>query len=396
MSTPRAWFDAYDNRFAVAIEQIEGALGIDPSCSNTNLYWIAVSNTSNPSGTWRVLALNMEFGPDGSGVADFTQFGFNAQGIFVSANVFNNTPSMNFDYAEIVGCPKQAFYNGGTINCNGGSDFTVSGVVVDTLEPVESLSTDFSPHAEYFVNTFNFNGDPSSHNCMSTACSGVEVWAWSDLATMNASSMTGEFVSTAHTYLQPPGADQPRCTGGHDCLVSDGPGIDSTPVYHAGHIFAVQETGVTNSSSQFVTGIQWFDLVPTLAPGFPTSITGLTEGQDGLLSGSNNFLSTIEPVIMPDLDNDLIIGYVYTGDTVFPSINFTFRRVSDPPSTLPGGLGIVEVAGTASSMDLAWGSYSSMSYPAPYQDFIWLAGEYSPTGNDWATELIKLRFNLNG
>lgn len=397
LSNPRAWLDAYDNRFAVAAEQIEGGLGFDTTCNFQTIYWIAVSNTNNPSGTWRVFSINMAIGSDPTGVADFTQFGFDADGIYVSANIWNRAGT-SFEYAEVVGCGKQAIYAGGAIVCNSWFGLNAGGVLVDKVNPVESLSTDFSPHAEYFVNTFDFNGDNNGHACKSAACSGIVVWSWSDPAntTGSGNEFIGHLISTSRTYLQPPGADQPRCTGGGDCLFSDNLGINSTPVYHSGHIFAAQETGVINTSGQFVTGIQWFDLVPSLTTGYPAEITGLAEYQDGLLAGKNSLISTIDPVVMPDLDNDLILGFVYTGDTVYPSINYTFRRVSDPLSTLPGGLGITAVKGTASSTDVFWGVYSSMSYPAPYQDFIWMASAYAPTGNDWATELIKLRFNLNG
>ncbi len=227
------------------------------------------------------------------------------------------------------------------------------------------------------------------------------VWSWTDPANISGSGdiLSGLIIGTLHSYSIPPNADQPSCTGGSDCLFDGFTGITGTPTYHAGHIYAAHETGVTNGASQLVSGIQWFDLQPELTTGWPAEINGLTEDQDGLLNAKNNFLSLINPVIMPDLDNDLILGYDYTGDTQFPSINYTSRRATDQPGVLPGGLGIVEQAGTASTTDTAgWGLYSSMSYPATYQDFIWFTSAYasSATTPDWSTELIKLRFNLDG
>ena len=55
LSDPRAWFDAYDNRLGVAMLQVEGAGGIAAGCTFVTKYWIAISNTNNPSGTWRDL-----------------------------------------------------------------------------------------------------------------------------------------------------------------------------------------------------------------------------------------------------------------------------------------------------------------------------------------------------
>jgi hypothetical protein len=406
----RAWFDTYDNRFGVAMLQLEGAGGAGvPNCSFNTTEWVAVSNTNNPSGTWRVFSYAMNLtGGDPTGWAYLNEFGFDADGLFFSANIMGqSTTKFSFEYAEMIGCGKQAIYDGGTIVCNsylgmGANNVNNTYDYFDSVQPVESLSTNFSPHAEYFVNTFDFNGDLQAHDCVAIACSGVAVWSWSDPANTSGSGnlLAGLLVSTAHSYVDPPPADQPQngCTGGNGCLFTYYTGITGTPTYHAGHIFAAHETGVTNASSQFVPGIQWLDIVPTLTSGWPTSIDGVTEDQDGLLNGKNNWLACVNPVIMPDQDNDLILGFGYVGDTQFPSLNFTFRRVTDTPGTLPGGLGIIATAGTAVTNQGSLGMWSAMSYPAPYQDFIWLTGEYvtSTSGAIWNTELVKLRFNLNG
>src|SRR5579859_5009776 len=61
LSDPRAFYDANDGRFWVAMLQVEGALGLN-SCPFLTRYWIAVSRTSDPRGSWNVYSFNMSLG----------------------------------------------------------------------------------------------------------------------------------------------------------------------------------------------------------------------------------------------------------------------------------------------------------------------------------------------
>lgn len=401
-SDPRAFYDPFDNRFGVAYLQVEGDFGVGGTCTFLTKYWIATSTTPNPNGSWRIFAINMAFGSDPTAGADFTQLGFNADGIYVSANMFGT----GF-YSEIVGCGKAQIYGGVAFTCNGYFDLTVTGPggvdFVDTVQPsLNPMSSDNSPTAEFFVNSFNF-GDPFGNDCITTACHGAAVWAFSDPGSAS-NVLSGAFVDT-NTYVEPPASDEPTqvtpggtigCTGGAGCIDAGDNRVSATTVYHAGALWAAHVTGITNASSQFVPGIQWWQFAPTLAPGYPTHITGVARVQDAYLNASNNFTSLSYPVIMPDLDNDIIMGYDYMGDTIFPSINFTDRRVTDPTNQMTGGLGIIAISGANSFGGSRWGDYEAMSYPATYQDTIWFSSQFANSSNDWATSIMRLHLQLNG
>ncbi|MGH2517918.1 MAG: hypothetical protein ACRDHP_19910, partial [Ktedonobacterales bacterium] len=393
LSDPRSWFDPFDNRWGEAELQVEGGLGIAPSCNFVTKYWIATSKTSDPNGGWNIFAINMAFGSDPTAAADYTQFGYNGDGLYVSANMFGT----GF-YAEVVGCgPKSSIYAGASFACHGYYNLTVGSVVIDTVNPVQNpMSSDNSPTSEFFVSSFN-SPDPFGNDCVSTACHGASIWSFSDPGS-GSNIFTGAFVDTSKTYVEPPGADQPSCTGGAGCVESLDTRVSATPVYHAGAIWAAHVTGITNASSQFVPGIQWWQFSATLAPGYPTHITSATEVQDAYLNASNNYTALTFPVIMPDLDNDIIMGYDYMGDTVFPSINFTDRRVTDPLNSMTGGLGIIAVSGTVSTSNSRWGDFEAMSYPATYQDTIWFSSQYAnpATSGDWITSIMRLHLAING
>src|SRR5260370_6143469 len=100
LSDPRAFYDPKDGRFWAAILEIEGAW--ENSCQEQTLYWIAVSQTSNPNGAWNVYAFNMAINVSGSCptcAADFTEFGFDQTAIYFSGNMFTQDGSA-FVYAE--------------------------------------------------------------------------------------------------------------------------------------------------------------------------------------------------------------------------------------------------------------------------------------------------------
>src|SRR5713101_1835221 len=91
MSDPRALYDPADGRFWAAMLQVEGAqaFGVALDCPYKSVYFIAVSQTSNPSGKWNVYEFNMETDVNGQKfAADFTQIGLNSQAVYFSANNF--------------------------------------------------------------------------------------------------------------------------------------------------------------------------------------------------------------------------------------------------------------------------------------------------------------------
>src|SRR5258705_474693 len=96
LSDPRALYDPADGRFWAAMLQIEGsvAFGVAPNCPYKSVYWVAVSQTSDPTGAWNVYEFNMEtdVGTQKFG-ADYTQIGINSQAVYFSGNMFGETGS---------------------------------------------------------------------------------------------------------------------------------------------------------------------------------------------------------------------------------------------------------------------------------------------------------------
>ncbi len=146
LSDPRALYDPADHRFWAAELQVEGGLGIAPNCPPKTVYFVAVSQTNDPSGNWNVYEFEMAHGTPFA--ADYTQIGLNHDAVFFSANMFGLTSGF---YGEVFEANKaqmeqgkanftaDGFYN---IQGNGpGVDIAQVGpFFADTLQPAMDLS----------------------------------------------------------------------------------------------------------------------------------------------------------------------------------------------------------------------------------------------------------------
>lgn len=395
LSDPRAFYDSTDARFGVAMLQVEGVPGLNPNCTFQSVYWIAVSTTSIPTGSWNIYAVNMICSGgapcDPTAGADYTQIGFNADGIYLSGNMFGGNFGGGYDYAELIGCNKAAMYAGVATSCSELIDLTVTGpggtVLIDTVNPVNTQEHDWSTHAEFFVSSFN-SPDPFGNNCVTAACHGATIWSMSAPGT-GSFAWGGVFVDT-NIYVEPPNSDQPGCTA---CVENIDTRVSGTPVYHAGSIFAGHDTAVFNGA-QVVGGIQTWEFRPTLSVGYPAVITGASENQDFYLAAGGD-TDVSFPAYAVDTENDLIMVYEYMGSTINPGVNYTGRRVTDPLNEFPRGLGRILKAGLAPTGDSRWGDYEAAGFDGFQNDNMWLAGEYSGANTDWATFIARVHFGLN-
>jgi hypothetical protein len=144
MSDPRAIYDPNDDRFIAAALEVEGAFGVN-DCPFKTLYWIAVSQTNDPRGSWNVYAFDMSLGTTNG--ADFTQIGLDDKGVYFSANMFNQAGDA-YEYAEIFGVSKAKMEAGQPVVAHGFFNLTVSGpggsLQIDTAQP--ALTEDRAGH----------------------------------------------------------------------------------------------------------------------------------------------------------------------------------------------------------------------------------------------------------
>ena len=369
MSDPRAFYISTDQRFVIAALQVDGPI-ISTTCAPLSKYWIAVSQTNNPNGKWNVYAFNMLQAP--GNVADFTQIGFDANGIYFSGNMYSSSSGF-YQHATIFGAPKAKMEAGMSVIANGFTNLKAGGLLVDTVQPSIELtqpSTGTPQPVEYFINSKNIL------NC-TAICSGVTVWSFANV--LGSPTLTAANIATK-TYSMPPAAKQPSGT-----INTDDQRISGTPVFEAGLISFGLTTAVKNSTTT-VAGIFWGQVKPTLSG---TTITGGSVFQSGYVSFTGN-RSAYYPAIATDSRGNVYMAFGSSSSTLDASGYYAGRKTTDALGTIEPAVKLG--SGTAVYPFKRWGDYSAAAIDGnTATSDAWFGVEFAVPSN-WATEVGATRF----
>ncbi len=378
----RAFYDPNDGRFWAAILQDENALGsFGDNCPFQALYWIAVSQSSNPNGAWNVYSFDMSNGTT-NGV-DFTEFGFDAQAVYLTGNMFNQSGS-TFQYAEVFAVSKALMESGASVTAHGFFNLQLNGVPVDSVQPVETEAHSYSgPNVGLFINSLNYKFGNTS---CSSGCQGLVVWALAN-PTSTSPSITSAFLTTT-TYTLAPYADEPGCT---HCIDTDETQILGTPIYHNGLISFALNTGV-NNGTQVVPGIFWGQVSPVLNEDTAT-ITSASVWQSGYFDYSGD-TAACYGALMPDNDGNLFMVFNRTSSSINPEVDYVSRRVTFSAGLFHDAGATLRVGDARFSAANLWGDFNATSYDGPSTDNVWFAGEYSSASGDWSTYIGESRLTL--
>ncbi len=388
LSDPRAFYDPNTGYFWAAILQIENAGGVSPDCNFLSRYWIANFNPGSGAGC----VYNFEMALGTTNWADYTQFGFSASTIGFTGNMFNNAGTA-YEYAEAQFASKQAMEQCKPVTTTAYTNLAVSNgtrtVLVDTVQPVETetpVAND--PGGLFLVNSFNINGDPNGNDCLTTACSGSVVWGYYPAN----GSLGGAVVTTGipnPTYLSPPNADEPGC---FQCVETIDTRITATPVYSVGGgqplITFSLDTAVNNggaSSLSVVPGILWGQIQVTFFKGNPVIVTG-TLYQSGYLFYPGD-RATSFGAEMQDKNGNVYMVYDTMSASLNPSIMVASRAKAEPLGTMGHTHFIIE--GPSATTNTRWGDYEAASYTGFSSNQIWVASQYSVSG-DWNTFISQV------
>lgn len=390
LSYPRAAYDPNANRFYVTAMQIEGGLGIGTACTALSTVWFAVSETANPTGAWHVYSLAI---PETSSTAfsDYTQFGFDTQGLYWSFNLFNSAGTALVNNV-VIGIRKAELLTGAAFNGYFFTGLNEGGKLVDTINPVESLARNAGPQGEILVDSYNINFGGGS---CSSGCSGLVVWDFSNIAFSGSSepSLTGATIASDSYTLPPMADDPPSCSA---CIETLDTRISATPIYQHGQVYAALDTAVNNGSGKNVPGILWFNLTAYLNPGTTTCPECTTmNGSTSVLQQGYFFFSGAAdayfPTLIPDDEGNLMMGFEFSSssDDIDPSQAYAGRRVTLPPGSMSDG-GIFAVKSTKASSQFRQGDYGASSWTGPGDDATWSTGEYTcATTGQWCTEIWR-------
>ncbi len=132
-----------------------------------------------------------------------------------------------------------------------------------------------------------------------------------------------------------------------------------------------------------VTGIRWYEI---RSPG--TAPTVFQQGTHAPTS-DHRWMGSVAM----DRQGNMALGHGVSSGSLFPSIRFAGRAVSDAPGTLGAEASLVEGAGSQVA-DSRWGAFSSLALdPADDCTFFYTAAYLKSTGTlNWSTRIGALRF----
>ena len=382
LSDPRALYDSADGRYWAAMLQVESALGVAAGCPFKSVFWVAVSQTGDPSGKWNVYEFNTSL--DGQFANDYTQIGVNGQAFYVSANMFGPSTGLNGGfYAELFEANK-AQMEQGTANFTPAAFYDMLGFgpgtrkaggpfVADTVQPALNIDSSAGA-AETFVDTVDGPDLNNGHLCgfagggMNQACSGLVVWQMSNPIAHDgggpAPTLTGSYVATNPFLLAPP-QTQPSCA---QCVDSLDLRITGTPVIRNGVLYATWDTAIQNAT-QLVPGIEWARV--NLSSGVATTDYFNFQGDGSATFGA----------LMPDAQGNLTMVFDHMSSTTFPEIRYITKAAgaanfSGPGVLLKAGESSYrpELCGTSIPV-CRWGDYEATSFDGA--GHIWFASEYA-------------------
>jgi hypothetical protein len=399
LSDPRALYDPIGGHFWAAMLQAEDSLGIAPDCAFKSVYYVAVSQTSNPNGKWNVYEFDMSMGRNFG--ADYTQLGINGQAVYFSANMFSNTD--NGFYAELFEANKAKMEDGkGGFTADGFFNLQAHGpgitaatgpFLADTVNPAINLDGSAGA-AETFVNTLDGPDPVNGHFCgftglgFSDSCSGMAVWKMTNSIAHDqggpAPTLTGTYVASK-PFLVSPAADQPSC---NQCVDALDLRFTGTPVVRNGVLYGTWDTAI-NNGSQTVPGIEWAQV----------KLSDLGD-EDASRTDYYNFSGDAAATfgtVMPDAKGNVVMLFEHMSHTVFPEARYIVKG-SDQNNFRGAGVLLKAgemsyrptLCGTSVLPVCRWGDFEAAS--ADLAGHIWFAGEYANLvntavnhGRNWGT-----------
>ncbi|HWG72504.1 MAG TPA: hypothetical protein VG184_00455 [Acidimicrobiales bacterium] len=411
LSDPKCYYDPGTSRWFMSLL----AFSVDPATGafgNTGTQYIAVTATSDPTGTWNIYS----FATTDDGTAgtpshpgcpcfgDQPLLGADANGIYITTNEYSiSGPAYNG--AQIYAMSKAGLETGtntAVTHLQPGSDPGVTstlGGVAFSIQPATSPASGYQTAAngtEYFQSALDFGAAPA----LGTRADRIAVWSLTNTASLDTATPSvslSAVVLPSEEYTQPPNATQAPGT----LVISKRlPLLDANDdrmnqvVFANGQLWSGLNTAVKTPQGPTLAGIAWFVTDPA---------TGASGALSAAMAGQGYLAVNGEDVMYPSIGvtpaGKAAMAFTLVGPDYHPSAAWA------PVSTSGVGPIYVAAAGKNAADDFSavkafggsgsirWGDYSAaVSDPS---GTIWMAAEYisgleSTAFANWATYVYNV------
>ncbi len=344
---PRVVYDKDSGRwFAVSADNAGGA----------NNFLLAVSATSNPSGSWKALKIDSDTA--NTRFADFPTLGVDKQGVYLTANMFPVTGSNASIDVTIMSLPKADLLLS-TPSVASKSEFQIVG-----------LSRGFAIQP-----AVNFSGSADNKSELLGVSASSFNLIRSDILNPGSAGATLTSPTTiTRSGSNPPSADQPGTAANFH---TGDDRFSANTVISNGSLWAVHSTSVSGRAA-----VEWLRINPAT-----NSVI-----QSGIISDPS--LAFFYPSIAVNEFDQVLIGFSGSDASIFGSSYYVFGETSGNTTTFSS---VAQAkAGSAQYQFLdgigrnRWGDYSATVVdPVNPSDF-WTFQLFAPSTNNWQVQVTQL------
>ncbi len=353
---PRIMYDQYNSRW-IYLTLALGASGVSQIA-------IAVSDDSNPHGSWNRFILNSALDLGGGDIAwlDYPMVGYSKDALVIGGNMFGST---NFAGRALVVRTAGLYDNTGLTAASFLLNWPADG---HSLQPGET----FTPSATTIYGINLASG------------SSVRLWAFTgvDTATPALTSTTLPVLPFAGVGFVPSGSSGAGLDAISDRVLD---AMSRDNFFLAAH--SITKIGDNKSS------VRWYevDMGSWPASGLPSMAQ-----QGNITLGTGQY--ALMPAITKNSFGDISIIYTRSSTSIFSDLVVSTRVVSDPPGTmgfptlLRSGLG----SNDSFSSRARWGDYFAALVDPTDDATFWGDGQVTRADGFWATEIQSWTVTTGG
>ena len=356
---PRVIYDQYAQRWVVtALEKTS-----DFTQSN---YEIAVSQTSDPTGSWYAFSSNamLDGSTQTSYWADYDNLGYDNSAIYITSNQFTSTDL--FEYAKIRIFNKSQLYNNQTLTYTDFVDMTDNYGNVFALVPAQNFGTTTS---EYLLNTEEWGA------------SSITVWRIDNQ--LNSPSLTQQAIINVASYSSNYPANLVK-EEGTSLYINGGDSRAQQVIFNNGFLYTSFNT-LYNWGSGTVEAIRY----EKVDVNSNSSVIDALYGADGYYY--------FYPQIGIDNYGDIALVFNRSSSNEYPGVYMAYRSANDASASsseaLQAGAGTFTNSNALDKNgNIRWGDYSGIGLDPSSDNQLWFCGEWATNSNDWSTQIGSFKF----
>lgn len=387
---PKVIYDQHAGRFVVVALERTDTFQSEPS--NTSRIFVAVSDDSDPNGTWRVHAINGKINIGGTDTwADYPGLAVDEDAIYITANMFNFGGVRSQLGQRLWIINKTPFYTGGAASVTVHDPYTAVGLGFSALMPA------------MIYGAGGLGATTGTYLVGSGWSSGInELLAVIRVDNpVGAVSFSHQFVNLGNIHTNGAAFSGAPQLGTANTLDAGDQRIQNA-VWRNNRLYAVNTVVPPSGPDAGAPTAHWFNINTTT----PASLSLVDQGNIGGEDIAAN-THTFYPSIAVDSLGNIGVGFAASAAAIYPGAYYTQRKSTDAAGTVQAS-GVLQ-AGTDWYLRLLggtrnrWGDYSGIAVDPADDRAFWLYNEYAMargtllSGEDgrWATRWGKFAVNTN-